>query len=44
VKYYNKNYNPGDPIVPDWDFNADVAEREQSGEYDDTPPDEDDDD
>jgi len=20
VKYYNVHYNPGDPIVPDWDF------------------------
>ena len=32
--------SPGDPIEPDWNFNADIAECEQSGEYDDTAPDE----
>ncbi|MFO0887553.1 MAG: hypothetical protein U0790_00240 [Isosphaeraceae bacterium] len=38
VNYYNRNHNPGDPITPDWNFNADVEERKQSGEYDDNPP------
>jgi hypothetical protein len=41
LKYYNKNFNPGDPILLSWNFDPDVAEREQSGEYDDNPPDED---
>jgi hypothetical protein len=41
VKYYNAHYNPGDPIPRDWNFNADVSEREHSSEYDDTPPEED---
>jgi hypothetical protein len=38
INHYNKHFNPGDPIVPDWNFNADMAEQEHSGEYDDTPP------
>ncbi len=38
VAYYNKHYNPGEPIEIDWNLNADVAERQQSGEYDDMPP------
>jgi hypothetical protein len=42
VKFYNKNHNPGDPIEPDWDFNKDLAERAQSSEYDDSPPESDD--
>jgi len=44
LKYYNTHYNPGDPIEADWNFNSDVLERQQPGEYDDTPPDEDEDD
>jgi hypothetical protein len=40
VKHYNKNYNPGEYIQPSFDFGSDIAEAEQSGEYDDTPPEE----
>jgi hypothetical protein len=36
--YYNKNHNPGEPIEFDPDFRKDIEDREQSDEYNDTPP------
>lgn len=41
VGYYNRNYNPGDPIPLGFDFTQDVIERKQPTEYPDGPPDDD---
>jgi hypothetical protein len=38
VCYYNKHFNPGDPIQLDFNFNPDIAERHLPTEYDETPP------
>ena len=38
LRYYNKNHNPGEPIQMSWNFDHDVAERDQPSDYDDTPP------
>ena len=39
--YYNRNLNPGDPIVFETDFTRDVKDRVQPTLYDDVPPDDD---
>jgi hypothetical protein len=44
VDYYNKNYNPGDPIPVDVNFDPDIIELRMPRDYSDEPPDEDDDD
>jgi hypothetical protein len=41
VNYYNRHHNPGDPIEICFNFTPDLAEGQQSGEYNDSPPDED---
>ena len=38
VNYYNEKHNPGDPVQLDLDFSKDMADNEQSCEYDDSPP------
>ncbi len=38
LRYYNKNFNPGDPIQISWNIDIDIAEKDQPSEYDDTPP------
>jgi len=38
IKYYNKKYNPGDPIQLDFNYNKDIEERQQPTEYPDAPP------
>jgi hypothetical protein len=38
LRYYNRNHNPGEPIQMTWNFDADVQDRDQPSEYDDTPP------
>jgi hypothetical protein len=38
-RYYNKNYNPGDPIEMDYDYNKDVEEHFMPTDYPDAPPD-----
>jgi hypothetical protein len=38
VTYYNRKYNPGDPLQLDFDFNKDIEERQQPTEYPDAPP------
>ena len=38
LNYFNKNYNPGEPLEVSYDFSQDVVERQEHGEYDDTPP------
>jgi hypothetical protein len=43
LEYFNKNHNPGEPLLFDPDFTTDIEERSQSSDYDDTPPDEDED-
>jgi hypothetical protein len=43
TNYFNKNHNPGEPIEYDWNINLDMAEKSESGDYDDTPPEEDED-
>ncbi len=37
ITYFNKHYNPGDPIQMDFDYNPDVAERHLPTEYPDEP-------
>ncbi|SIN69418.1 hypothetical protein SAMN05444166_0174 [Singulisphaera sp. GP187] len=41
LDYYNKHHNPGEPILFDPDYSNDIAERTQSDDYDDTPPEDD---
>jgi hypothetical protein len=38
AKHYNKNFNPGDPLQPSFNFEPDIVEKDQPAEYDDTPP------
>lgn len=38
--YYNKHFNPGDPIEMDYNFNPDVEELRQPTDYPDAPPEE----
>jgi hypothetical protein len=38
VRYFNKNFNPGDPITVDFNMNPDVEEKRHSAEYKDAPP------
>lgn len=38
IRYYNKNYNPGDPIQLDFNYNKDIEERQLPTEYPDSPP------
>lgn len=38
LTFYNKHYNPGEPIEFDWNINLDLADRAESSEYSDTPP------
>lgn len=38
LNHYNAHYNPGDPLDFDPDYTNDIAERRQSGDYQDTPP------
>lgn len=42
INYYNKHYNSGEPLEFDWNINLDIAEKAESAEYDDTPPDDED--
>lgn len=42
VDYYNRNLNPGDPIVFETDFTHDVEDRVHPTLYNDVPPEEDD--
>ena len=37
-RYYNKHFNPGDPIALDYNANPDVEEHFLPTEYPDTPP------
>jgi len=37
-RYYNKNYNPGDQILMDWDLNRDVNESRMPTSYPDEAP------
>lgn len=37
-QYYNKHYNPGDPIQISWNFDTDVEERQFPAEYPEQPP------
>lgn len=37
-RYFNKNFNPGDPIEMDYDFNKDVEEHFMPTDYPDAPP------
>ena len=39
MRYYNKHYNPGDPIQQEFNFNPDVEEKRHPGEYQDRAPD-----
>jgi hypothetical protein len=38
-RFYNKKYNPGDPIEMDYNFNTAVEEHFMPTEYPDKPPD-----
>ncbi len=38
VNYFNKRYNPGDPIQLDFNFNKDIEEQQFPTEYPDAPP------
>ena len=38
VAWYNKKYNPGDPLQLDFNYNKDIEERQQPTEYPDAPP------
>jgi hypothetical protein len=40
-RFYNKHYNPGDPIELDYNFNTDVEEHFLPTDYPDAPPPED---
>jgi hypothetical protein len=40
VDYYNKNFNPGDPIPVDPNFDPDIVELRLPRDYSDSPPDE----
>ena len=42
VDYYNRNLNPGDPIIFETDFTHDVQDRVQPTLYDDVAPEDDD--
>lgn len=42
ITYYNKNYNPGDPLAFEANFTFDIEERSQPNEYPDEPPEGDD--
>lgn len=42
LKYYNKHYNPGDPVTMIWDLTKDMEEKGESSEYQDVPPEEED--
>lgn len=44
LRHYNAHHNPGDPIEFDPDYTKDIAERTHPDDYDDTPPDGDDED
>ena len=37
-RYYNKHYNPGDPIQLSWNFDLDVDERQYPADYPEEPP------
>lgn len=38
LRYYNKNYNTGEEIQMSWNFDADLSEKDQPTDYDDSPP------
>lgn len=38
LRYYNKHFNPGDPIQMSFNYDPDVAEHFMPTEYPDTPP------
>jgi hypothetical protein len=41
LRHFNKHFNPGEPIVVDYDMNKDIHERRLPTEYPDVPPPED---
>ena len=41
LDYYNKNHNPGEPILFDPDYTNDIADRTQPDDYNDTAPEDD---
>jgi hypothetical protein len=43
LDYCNRHHNPGDPLVFDPDFSKDIADKQQSSEYNDSAPAEEDD-
>jgi hypothetical protein len=44
LDHFNQKHNPGDPILFDPNFNADLEEASHSAEYEDNPPPDDDED
>ena len=38
INFYNKHYNPGDPLEVDANFTPDIAELGMPAEYPDSPP------
>lgn len=42
IAYYNEHHNPGDDLLFNPDFTTDLALKDHSEEYDDTPPADDD--
>jgi hypothetical protein len=42
-RYFNKHYNPGDPLEMDYNYNIDVEEHFMPTDYPDAPPEEDND-
>ncbi|HZZ28837.1 MAG TPA: hypothetical protein VFE46_12615 [Pirellulales bacterium] len=40
-RYFNKHYNPGDPIEIEWNLTADIEEHFMPTDYPDTPPEQD---
>jgi len=39
LKYFNKNHNPGEPLLFDANLTSDIEDKSQPTDYDDTPPD-----
>lgn len=37
-RYFNKHYNPGDPIETDFNINLDIEEHVMPTDYPETPP------
>ncbi len=37
-RYFNKHYNPGDPIEMEWNLTPDIEEHFMPTDYDETPP------